>query len=526
MGKISLLDCTLRDGGYVNDWHFGSGTISAIYNRLLQAGVDIIEVGFLDDRRIEDMNYSIQPCTESYNRMFSTEIKKSIVVAMIDYGTCSIDNIQKCEDTFLDGIRLIFKKEKAYDALDYAKLLKDKGYIIFLQMVSITSYSEQDVIDFTERVNLLKPNTVSIVDTYGLMHKQELFHYFKLLDNYLSNDITIGYHSHNNFQLAYSNSIELISEYSDRDIVIDGTIYGMGKSAGNAPLELLAMYLNDNHSKKYDITQIIEAIDNNIYPIYMQKQWGYSMLFYISALNDCHPNYVENLLKKKTLSIKSINDIVSNIHEPYKLHYNAQHIESLYQMYQFSDVDDKDAILTLKDKINGSGVLIIGPGRSIIDETDSIVDHIRQNKPIVIAANCYTELYDFDYVLFSNSKRYNLMCSELQKIKDKLIITSNITPILNSFKYILDYRKLAYVNDKSMSESVLSITLNLMALTHPKEIALAGFDGFSDKLNYYDDSLNMGVINDYEKINADLEKIIKEYMTAPISFITKSIYSR
>ncbi len=130
-----------------------------------------------------------------------------MVVAMIDYGTCNIDNIQPRQETFIDGIRLIFKKEKSNAALEYATLLQAKGYLVFLQMVSITSYSDQNMIDFITKVNSINPYAVSIVDTYGLMHKEELLHYFLLLDHGLNKNITIGYHGHNNFQLGYANAI-------------------------------------------------------------------------------------------------------------------------------------------------------------------------------------------------------------------------------------------------------------------------------------------------------------------------------
>ena len=92
MGKeIKLLDCTLRDGGYVNDWNFGNGNMTCIFDRLNRAGVDIIEIGFLDDRQPSNINRSIQPDTQSLSKAYSkTGSGSAMVVAMIDYGTCSL----------------------------------------------------------------------------------------------------------------------------------------------------------------------------------------------------------------------------------------------------------------------------------------------------------------------------------------------------------------------------------------------------------------------------------------------------
>ena len=120
MGQIKLLDCTLRDGGYINDWNFGHDTIVSVFEHLVDAGVDIIEVGFIDERRPFDMDRSIMPDTKSVDKIFTDLDKKgSMVVGMIDYGTCSIDKISPCSESFLDGIRVIFKKHLREEAMAF-----------------------------------------------------------------------------------------------------------------------------------------------------------------------------------------------------------------------------------------------------------------------------------------------------------------------------------------------------------------------------------------------------------------------
>ena len=143
MGKIQLLDCTLRDGGYVNDWKFGNENLISIFERLVDAKADIIEIGFLDERRPYDMDRSIMPTANSVNKIFgSLDKKQSMVVAMIDYGTCGIENLQRCENCFLDGIRVIFKKHLMHEAMEFCKKVKELGYKVFSQLVSITSYGK------------------------------------------------------------------------------------------------------------------------------------------------------------------------------------------------------------------------------------------------------------------------------------------------------------------------------------------------------------------------------------------------
>ena len=127
MKNLRLLDCTLRDGGYLNDWEFGHDMMVNVFERLVSSKVDVIEVGFLDQRRPFDLNRSIMPDTASVEKIYGSLDKgNAMIVGMIDYGTCGIENIQPCEESYLDGIRVIFKKHLMYDAIAFCKQIKDE----------------------------------------------------------------------------------------------------------------------------------------------------------------------------------------------------------------------------------------------------------------------------------------------------------------------------------------------------------------------------------------------------------------
>ncbi len=529
-GKIMLLDCTLRDGGYLNDWKFGNGPITCIFDRLNESGVDIIEIGFLDQRRERDLDRSIQPDTEGFSEVYKNILgKKSMVVAMIDYGTCGSDKLQPKSETFIDGIRVIFKKENSRKAIEFGKEIMEKGYALFLNMVSITSYDENDMIEFAKGVNEIKPFAVSVVDTYGLMHQEQMEFYFGLLDKHLDKSVSIGYHSHNNFQLAYSNTIDMLKLKTDRDLIVDGTLYGMGKSAGNAPLELLAMYLNENCGKSYDMDQILEAIDVDILPIYEKKYWGYSFQFYISAMRDCHPNYVSLLMEKRTLSVKGMNTILGKIKPELRLKYDKQHIEELYMEYMLDNVDDVACVEALKNELSGKDLLLIGPGKSAVSEKAKIEAYRRDRNPVTITVNFIPESSDADYVFISNSKRYSLMTPRLMKSKTKIIATSNVTPLKEKFDYTLNYADLISDSDE-IWDNALVILLNFLRKIGVKNVSLAGFDGFKEKseMNYIDGSFDLSKNYDYlSAVNLLLTKKLKEYRKdMKIEFLTESIYEK
>lgn len=530
MGDIKLLDCTLRDGGYVNDWEFGHDCIVSIFERLVDANIDIIEIGFLDDRRAFDINRSIMPNTECVEKIYGKlERKQAMIVGMIDYGTCALENIQSCETSFLDGIRVIFKKHLREEAMSFCAELKKKGYKVFAQLVSVTSYSDEEMMDLIRLANKIKPYAVSMVDTYGLMHQDNLKHYFQLLNQYLDGEIGLGYHAHNNFQMGYANCIEMLSHKVQRMMLVDGTIYGMGKSAGNAPLELIAMHMNERYGKNYHISQILEAIDTNISNFYTSATWGYNMFYFLAASNDCHPNYVSFLMNKRTLSVKSINEILMKLQGEKKLLFDKSYIEQLYKDYQDIDVDDAQDIQRLSKEYCRKNVLLIGPGTSLQREKSSIIEYIQKEEPLVCSVNFIPNDFRVDYLFLSNAKRYLQMATILsQKDNDfQIIATSNVTKTNGKFNYTLKYSSLLDEQAEIIDNSFIML-LKVMLKIGVNKVTLAGFDGYygKNKNNY----INSDMEYNFDDIQAnDLNQYVKSVLKSlkdelSITFLTESLY--
>lgn len=528
MGDIKLLDCTLRDGGYVNDWEFGHDNIVSIFERLVDANVDMIELGFLDDRRQFDMNRTIMPDTECMRKIFGTlDRKQAMLVGMIDYGTCSIEHIQPCSESYLDGIRVIFKKHIRREAIAYCKQLKDLGYKVFVQLVSITSYSDKELLDLIDLANELEPYAVSMVDTYGLLHQDSLMHYFEILNHNLLPGIGLGYHSHNNFQLGYANCIEMLSHKVDRMVLVDATLYGMGKSAGNTPIELLAMHMNERYDKQYQISQFLEAIDSNIMNFYRATPWGYTMFFYIAASKDCHPSYVSYLMDKGTLSLKSINEILEKLEGDKKLLYDQQLIEELYLDYQKIDVNDEKDIEELKKVFAGKEVVLVGPGPSVELESDKIVAYQKDGDKLVVSVNYLPDVVRADYMFLSNAKRYVQMATALLNANEetKIIATSNVTKTSGSFDYTLRYSDLLDEKAEIVDNSLIML-LKVMRSLGVRKVGLAGFDGYKEEKNYINP--NMEYIFNKEKakkLNAYVSEVITSMKNDfAIEVITDTLY--
>ena len=446
-GKRYLLDCTLRDGGYINDWAFGHDHIVNIFERVIASGVDVIEIGFRDERRVFDPDRSIMPDTKSVRKIYGgLDRKQASVVGMIDFGTCGISHVEDCRDSWLDGIRVIFKKEKLHPAMAFCGQLKDKGYKVFAQLVSVTAYNDDEL-------------------------------------------IILGFHAHNNFQLGYINATTALNYPTERAVLVDGTLYGMGKSAGNAPLELVAMYMNRHLGKDYRISEMQEAITSSVMDFQRKSPWGYQLFYYIAAANKVHPNYVSWLMNKRTLSITAINEILQKLPEDQKLEKNMKLIERLYLDYQKQECDDEAAVEKLAREIGQKPVLVIGPGASLRTHARRVEKYAEEEKPTVISINYIPEFIHPDYMFITNSTRFVQSATKLLKAENRdirLIAASNLARVDRDFDYVINYS--ALIDEAAeFPDNSMCMLIRLLIRCGCKEAVLAGFDGYTpDNVNYFD----------------------------------------
>jgi len=531
MRDIKLLDCTLRDGGYVNDWEFGHENICSIFERLVDSGVDVIEVGFIDERRPFDINRSIFPDTESIQKIYGGIKKRPpMVVGMIDYGTCGIEHIQPCEESFIDGIKVIFKKHIMHEAMAFCAELKKLGYKVCSQLVSITSYNDEELMELIGLVNQVKPFAVGIVDTYGLLEPDTLIHYYELLDNHVDSEVRVGFHAHNNFQLAYANTRAFLERKTNRNVIVDGTLFGMGKSAGNAPDELVGLYLNRHFNKDYQINPMLEAIDESILDFYKKTPWGYKMYFYLSALNKVHPNYVRQMQDKTSLSISAINNLLGKIEpEDTKLLYDKAAGEDVYNHFAESCLNDSGAYELLEKELTGRNVLLIGPGKNIQLQSSNVEEYVSDKNPVIISINYIPGAFKCDYVFVTKSNRYKDMSDDLLEVKNrdtKIIGTSNVTARGEDFTYSFTREKLLEKNESIVDNSFLML-LKILSDCGIRNVACAGFDGYSDKEdNYFNPKMEYSFVKQEARhLNRHIREVINEtYKDMNIDFITYSHY--
>ena len=259
MDRINILDCTLRDGGYVNDFNFGHVVLKDIVQKLSSASIDIIECGFLKSGAF-DVNRSLFGSVEAVKKMIGNKNPNLLYVGMVQYGGISNEEIAICDGTSIDGIRLTFHEHEIAPAFVLGRQLIDKGYKVFMQPVGTMTYTDEALLKLITRINELKPFAFYLVDTLGTMYKNDLLRMFYLVDHNLNRNISVGFHSHNNLQLSFANAQELMQLNTPRRLIVDASIYGMGRGAGNLNTELVTQYINSNLGLKYDILKFLKSL--------------------------------------------------------------------------------------------------------------------------------------------------------------------------------------------------------------------------------------------------------------------------
>lgn len=520
--NISVLDCTLRDGGYCNNWFFGKDNIVKVINGLLEANIDIIECGFLTNKVSYDENASKFTKLEQLSMFIPEDKKEKLFVAMMNYGEYDVDNLPECKNTLLDGIRIAFHKKNWIEALEQAQKIQKKGYKVFVQAMVSLAYSDEEFLDLIKRVNQIEPYAFYIVDSFGQMKKKDLIRFLYMVEHNLTETTYIGFHSHNNMQLAYSNAQSLIDFHTHRNLIIDASVYGMGRGAGNLNTELFVEYLNDCAGGNYNLKPLLIIIDEILNGFYEQNYWGYSLPNYLSAKHNIHPNYAGYLDAKKTLTVEAMDEIFSMMEKDKGYSYDKKYIEELYVKYMESGRVNNSHLEEFKNVIKNRSILIVGPSRSSLDEKNRILDFIKKWNPIVISVNFEYEMYQPDFIFVSNLRRFR----DIDSLKwSKCICTSNIS-VLETYLRI-DYKQLMNTQEAVRDNAGMMLIQFLINLGVEK-FFIAGMDGYStdpDK-NFINSHMSFYAQKaTFEAMNDGMAAMIRKYMKkVKIEFVTVPKY--
>lgn len=526
MKSLKVLDVTLRDGGCLNDFNFGQSYMEKILAAQEASGVEIIEMGYIDERK-GSVSGRTQYISEQVIPQCILKNKKSGVtyVAMMDYGKFNIDNLQNRTEDGIDGIRMAFHKKNRFDVIAQGRKIIEKGYQFYIQPMITIRYSDAELLELIELVNKELPDASGfyIVDSFGEMRPNDMSRILNLVDHNLIPSMTLGFHSHNNLQMSYSNAIAMLQFPTNRDLMLDCSIMGMGKGAGNLNTELLLEHLNLFYGKNYQIAPLLEVIDKVLNQLHSEFYWGYAPEYYLSAANQCTPSYASHFYNKHMLPIDQVGELLAMIAPEKKVSFDKNYAEEVYRQYNESkSVDDSAVVEELMVAFAGKTVLLIAPGKSIVNAMDEIKSIAANEGVITIGLNTVLDIND--YLLTTRKDIYDKAVSDGLNV----LVCSNISKGGRGNVRILNYKNWIEV-DEGTHDSSSVIALNLLKVCGVKNIKLAGFDGFSVNINnnYYDFNMRRPVnAEQAERRNAYYKDLIERVRKCDIKvdFITPSLY--
>lgn len=522
MSSIKLLDCTLRDGGYINDWQFGYHTIRSIIKKLTDSQSDYVEVGFLRDCEYDREKTLYNNC-EQIAPILPEKRGNTVFTAMALHNKYSVEKLEPYDGKTIDIVRVTFHDYDIDEGLAFIKKVMDKGYKVACNPINIMGYPDEALLQLLKKVNEIHPFAFSIVDTFGSMMRSDLVRIYSLVEHNLDGEITIGLHLHENLALSYSLAQEFIAmKASGRKSIIDASMLGMGRTPGNLCMELIMDYMNRTQGGGYDINPILDGIDDHIAALKRIEPWGYSMPYAISAKYNLHRNYAEFLIGKGRLRAKQINQILAGITEDKKTAYDEAYIEKLYREYQDHEVDDSALRDMLRSAMQGRKVLVLAPGASLKRQQEEIDHFVEQEQPFIFSANFVSQRYETDYIFCSNAMRYDDM--GVERRDKKILVTSNLLDVCEE-EHVLNYAELNF-DEKGNCDNCVIMLLKLLYQLGVSQVYVAGFDGYQEKEDNY---ISSYMVNQHTKGMEENVKI-RKYMEdvgrqIEVVFLTDSLYN-
>lgn len=343
--RISILECTLRDGGLAIEdeanydpdvSRFDAGERMEIARLLAISNADFIELGSIEISESDKTGYAIYNCVEDISNIKPDIGTRSRYAALFRGPDTPIEQIPNYDTTMCECIRVIIRYSELKKSMDFCAALSQKGYKVFVQPMLTLRYKQDEINYMIEAANDMNAFALYFVDSYGYMNADDVKRLYDKYDNALAHSIHIGFHAHNNMDLAFTNVVEFIKHSSNRKIIADSTCCGMGQGAGNLQTELLATYLNDNYDTDYDFNAILDVCEI-VETHTAQSLWGYSVPRMLSANSKTAYKVAIALRRTYGLKYKDIHHILRNIPENVRHRYTPQSTIELLKMFGFKD---------------------------------------------------------------------------------------------------------------------------------------------------------------------------------------------
>ena len=548
-----ILDCTIRDGGYMTNWHFDNGLVRDVYRAVSKAGIDYVELGyhgtthFFDPKKYGTWRFS----PEAAIRKATQGIQGAHVGFMVDFGKFDPADIPPRDESVVELIRIAVHRDKVRQAVGQANQLKAKGYKISLQLMGFATYTQAERQELKHILTDAPLDFVYVADSYGSTFPDQIESFLETLKSIGS--LRVGFHPHNQLQTAFANTLEAIRCGVD---IIDGSIYGIGRAAGNLPLETLIAYLQTQRPDRFNVLPLLNIIDRYFMTQQQETPWGYQLPYMLSGLFNVHPNYAKDLIARREYTIEDIWKALQVVKQQNPVGFSRDLLDSLIArglvgnfVYAFPEVTQRPVVdedgaelatsaVTYADRHQGRDFLVLANGPSLRTHVEQIREFIRRYDPVVMGANYLGGLFVPHYHAFNNKRRFIDYVDQVDP-QSSLLLGSNFDEAFIREHTTRDFGWLIFQNQLADFDIVngvitsncrtISVLLCGVALVMgARRIFVVGMDGYigldtSGRVHFYpetDEPSNpeillerhqrnyyyLGQINDYAEAH-DLEGI-------------------
>lgn len=516
MSKIIHLDCTLRDGGYYNNWKFDQKLVNKYLYSLEQINIDYVEIGFrfFDKKKAGDFAY----CKESFLKslIIPKKIKLAVMVNASDFfdGNFYKNNILK---------KLFVKKTKSRISLVRVAVhfhelknikplisqLKILGYEVGINLMQISNKKKFEIKKAVMIIKKLDPKVLYFADSLGSLNLEQTINIIKQIKKVWKKDI--GIHTHNNLGNALKNSI---IAYNNGVKWIDTTVNGMGRGPGNTKTELAIFEFEKIKKQQINIIPLIKLVNNEFKHLKDKYNWGTNPYYYMAGKWGIHPSFIQEMIAADFSEEK----ILENLKDLKKIrgHNFSKDLINTNELFYYGKILGE---WKPKDVLSGKDILILASGPSIEKHKKKIVKFIKQKKLIVFKINN-------EKTIDERIINYRIACHTMRILIDSSNYHKSKTPIILPFKRFSDKIKKTIKNIKTLdfglqvkknafefydsyvilpNSLAFSYALGIANSGQVNKIFLAGFDGY---INNHPKKIEMdNTIENYRKIKKSIKLI-------------------
>ena len=500
LSDFKILDCTIRDGGYLNNWQFDKKLVREVYRSASKAGVDVVEMGYRGNARYFDKKtYGLWRFSkENALREVTEGIYGAKIALMADVDRIKADDFIKKDQSVIDIVRVACHKNDIAAAIKLLEKIKQKGYQVSLNTMGYSNFTSKEkkaLIAILKSSNL---DIVYLVDSYGSLFPGQIK---PMLAPLLTvPHIKVGFHPHNSLQMAFANTLEAIKAGAH---FVDSTFYGMGRGAGNLPTEILILYAELLGNKKYNAVPILNCIDTYFLPMQNKWKWGYQLPFMLSGMYKCHPNYAKNLVEFREFTIEDICKGMEFIEKANPVGYSHEVFKNLVGGGLVGRLKEgrgakeakvrnrKPKKVPYVNRYKDRDFLILANGPTLKEYKPKIDKFIENINPVIMGANNLSGMYAPHYHAFNNKRRFMMYADKVSE-KSKLFLSQHFPEELIKEYASFGHEKIYYKDSfnanfeikdgviRSNCRTVSILLLGVAIAMGAKRIFAAGMDGYLD----------------------------------------------